>query len=146
MSVHLFGNSPSPAVTTICLRQCVPDNKNCDPRVSKFVNKNFYVDDGLISYPTEDEALQIIQKTRTTLKEEGNLRFHKFASNSALIMDHLPVGDRATGLVDVNLDLNPTPFQRTLGLTGNLQSDTFTYQLIPKVRDFSPTKRKFFHP
>ena len=57
-------------------------------------------------------------------------------------MDHLPVGDRATGLVDVNLDLNPTPFQRTLGLTGNLQSDTFTYQLMPKVRDLSPTKRE----
>lgn len=56
-----------------CLRQCVQNNKNCDSRVSEFVNRNFYVDNGLFSYPTDDEALEMLQKTQTTLIERGNL-------------------------------------------------------------------------
>lgn len=61
MCIHLFGNSPFPAVATYCLGQCVQDN-NCGPRVHKFVKRNFYVDDGLISYSTEDEAPEIFTK------------------------------------------------------------------------------------
>ena len=45
----------------------------------------------------------------------------------------------------MNLDLIPTPFQRTLVLKCNLKSDTFTYQLMPKARDLSPTKRDFLN-
>ncbi|XP_062579354.1 uncharacterized protein LOC134241304 [Saccostrea cucullata] len=140
MCVHLFGNSPSPAVATYCLRQCVKI-KECDPRVREFVNRNFYVDDGLASYPTEDEALEILKKTQTTLKEEGNLRFHKFASNSSYIMDVLPPGDRAKDLSDVDLHLNAAPLQRSLGLMWNVMSDAFTYQFVPRVRDPPLTKR-----
>ncbi|XP_062600197.1 uncharacterized protein LOC134261817 [Saccostrea cucullata] len=140
MCVNLFGNSPSPAVATYCLRQCVKI-KECDPRVREFVNRNFYVDDGLASYQTKNEALEILQKTQTTHKEEGNLRFHKFASNSSYIMDVLPPGDRAKDLSDVNLHLNAAPLQRSLGLMWNVMSDAFTYQFVPRVRDPPLTKR-----
>ena len=54
---------------------------------SEYVNRNSYVDDGLNSYPTEDEALEIFQKTQTIPKEEGNVRFLEFASNSAFVME-----------------------------------------------------------
>lgn len=57
MCVHLFGYSPSQAVSTYCLRRCVQEKKESDPRVYEFVNRNVYVDDGLISY-AEDEALK----------------------------------------------------------------------------------------
>lgn len=68
--VHLLGNSPSPAVGACCLRQCVQVNKNCDSRVSEFVNRNIYVDDDLISYPTEDKELKILQKHNLHLKKK----------------------------------------------------------------------------
>ena len=69
--VHLLGNSPSPAVAACCIRQCVQVNKNCDSRVSEFVNRNIYVDGGLIFYPTEDKALiKILQKHNLHLKKK----------------------------------------------------------------------------
>ena len=88
----------------------------------KFVKRHFYEDDCRISYPTEGEALDILQKMQTTLKEGGNLIFQKFASKNAFVMDHLPIEDRAKNLIDVNLDLNPAPFQRTPGLPVKLSA------------------------
>ena len=94
-----------------------------------FVNRNFYVDDGLASFPTEEEALDMLLRTQTVLKREGRLRFHKFASNSQQVMDALPTEDRAKDLGDNNLDLNPAPVQRS---RVDLQSDAFSYQFKPK--------------
>ena len=42
MCVHVFGNSPSPAVATYGLRKTV---QNSQEDVKEFVRKNFYVDD-----------------------------------------------------------------------------------------------------
>lgn len=53
MRVHVFGNTPSPAVDTYGLREAV---KNGDKDVREFVERNFYVDNGLISVSTADEA------------------------------------------------------------------------------------------
>lgn len=52
MRVHVFGNSPSPAVATLGLRKAAETavTKNGD-HVTKFVRDNFYVDDGLTSCP-----------------------------------------------------------------------------------------------
>lgn len=55
-------------------------------------------------------------------------------------MDKFPQEDRTKDLVDVNLDFNQIPLQRSLGLAWNLKSDMFTFQFVPKVEDFSPTK------
>ena len=49
MTVHLFGNGPSPAVATYGLRRTVDDGGEHDPGVKEFVQRNFYVDDGLVS-------------------------------------------------------------------------------------------------
>ena len=138
MCVHIFGNAPSPAVATYCLRKCV-QGSDVEPDVFDFVNRNFYVDDGLASFPTEEEALDMLLRTQTVLKQEGKLRFHKFASNSQQVMDALPPEDRAKDLGDINLDLNSAPVQRSLGLAWNLQSDAFSYQFKPK--DVALTKR-----
>lgn len=46
MTVHVFGNGPSPSVATFGLRQSV---STADPEVQHFVSRNLYVDDGLMS-------------------------------------------------------------------------------------------------
>lgn len=53
MAVHVFGNRPSPAVATYGIRRCVAHS---DPDVIDFVSNNFYVDDGLLSCPSEEVA------------------------------------------------------------------------------------------
>jgi hypothetical protein len=62
MCVHVFGNRPSPAVATYGLRHCVKDQA-CDESVKQFVTRNFYVDDGLASFPTVNESVNTLRKT-----------------------------------------------------------------------------------
>ena len=45
MTKHVFGNSPFPAVAIYGLRKC---SEFADPNVKDFVQRHFYVDDGLI--------------------------------------------------------------------------------------------------
>ena len=83
MCVHVFGNAPSPAVATYGLRRCVENQENdCGAAVREFVRRNFYVDDGLGSFSTPSECVEVLKKTQETLAREGNLRLHKIASNS----------------------------------------------------------------
>ena len=71
MKRHVFGNSASPAVATLGLRRTV---RNADEDVQQFVCRNFYVDDGLLSVDTVEEAVNLLSKTQKILKEEGNIR------------------------------------------------------------------------
>lgn len=64
MTVHVFGNRPSPAVATYGLREAV---KNSEEDIREFVNKHFYVDDALTSLPTADMAVSLLKRTRETL-------------------------------------------------------------------------------
>ncbi|XP_073772958.1 uncharacterized protein [Danio rerio] len=86
MRVHVFGNSPSPAVAIYCLRQSVKDG---DPDVRSFVNRDFYVDDGLKSLPTEKAAIDLLKNTQRILAG-SNLRLHKIASNSTEVLKAFP--------------------------------------------------------
>ncbi len=40
------------------------------------MERHFYVDDGLVSVPSEAEAIDLLQRTQVSLAET-NLRFHK---------------------------------------------------------------------
>ena len=73
MTVHLFGNSPSPAVATYGLRRTVDDGEEHDPGVEEFVQRNFYVDDGSVSKPTAEEVVTLVSKTQAALTS-ANLR------------------------------------------------------------------------
>ena len=81
MRVHVFGNSPSPAVATYGLRKCVEKELDSS-EVKMFVEHDFYVDDGLTSSPTVEQAMDLMQKTQYILQQNGNLHLHKIASNS----------------------------------------------------------------
>ncbi|KAI4824172.1 hypothetical protein KUCAC02_012708 [Chaenocephalus aceratus] len=48
MRVHVFGNSPSPAVANYALRKASKDQEGSDFQSKHLVERHFYVDDGLI--------------------------------------------------------------------------------------------------
>lgn len=138
MRVHVFGNSPSPAVAVYCLRKAAcakEDDYGCD--VVDFVRRNFYVDDGLISLSTPDEAVSLLKRTQAALREGGNLRLHKVASNDKHVMDAFPFEDRSKDFKDIDLSVDKLPMQRSLGLNWELESDSFTYRLSKEERPFS---------
>jgi hypothetical protein len=107
--------------------------------VTNFVTNDFYVDDGLTSCPTADEAIKVMKDTQEALKKYGNLRLHKFASNSFEVMSAFPSSDLATNLKDLDLEANTKPLQRSLGLIWDFNTDRFLFQLSP---DNKPVTRR----
>ena len=99
MNVHVFGNSPSPAVAAYQLRKAV---ENAEKDVQDFIYKNFYVDDGLVSCRTSEEAVDLLNRTQSVLYTNGKLRLHKFASNNRNVLDSLPQNDLAKDLCNID--------------------------------------------
>lgn len=65
MTVHVFGNRPSPAVATYGLRRAaLMAESTFGKYVTDFVVNNFYVDDGLVSVPAPSEAIDLIRGRR----------------------------------------------------------------------------------
>lgn len=87
MTVHLFGNGPSPAVATY--GRTVKDGEELDPAVKEFVKRNFCLDDGLVSRPTAIETIKLMRDTQATLAT-ANLRLHKVVLNAVPVMQAFP--------------------------------------------------------
>lgn len=93
--VHVFGNSPSPAVAIYVLRRASAYEYGSDTK--QFVERDFYINEGLLSIPTAAGAIELLAQTQEMLAT-SNLRLHKFAPNSKELMDAFPIEDRAKGL------------------------------------------------
>ena len=61
MRVHVFGNSPSPAVAIYGLHKT---GQLADSDVQNFVQRNFYVDDGLISLENSTDTVDLLTRTQ----------------------------------------------------------------------------------
>ena len=137
MNVHLFGNGPSPAVATYGLKKTASDaEEKFGETAAKFVYRNFYVDDGVTSLPTADQAIELVTTTQKMLAE-ANLRLHKVISNSVEVMEAFPNEDRGKDLRDLDLRCDPLPPQRSLGVYWNLEKDAFTYKVDPADKPFT---------
>ncbi|VDI41660.1 Hypothetical predicted protein, partial [Mytilus galloprovincialis] len=134
MTVHVFENSPSPAVATYGLRKC---SNLAEPDVRDFIQRHFYVDDGLISLDSSQDMIDLLTRTQKTLLEEGNIRLHKFASNSDEVMSALPHEDLAQDLKSIDFDSDSVPLQRSLGLYWDLATDCFTYRISEESKPFT---------
>lgn len=76
MKVHVFGNSPSPAVAIYCMRRAAAEGEREHGADAKqFVLRHFYVDDGLASAPTPEEAIDILTRSQKMLAD-SNLKLH----------------------------------------------------------------------
>lgn len=134
MTVHVFGNSPSPSVATYGLRKSVESSSE---DVKELINNNFYVDDGLLSCNSEEEAISLVLRTKDALNEEGKLRLHKFASNSRTLLDSFPLEDLDKNLKDIDLGTASLPLQRSLGLLWDTNSDVFLFKVSEEQKPFT---------
>lgn len=136
MRVHVFGNSPSPSVAIYGLRRAIQegaDQHGAD--TVQFVERHFYVDDGLISLPTDADAISLLRRTQASLSE-SNLRLHKFASNSDAVLQAFAPEDRAV-LKSLDFSGDATPVQRSLGLLWETTTDTFTFAISEEKKPFT---------
>lgn len=137
MRVHVFGNSPSPAVATYGLRRAALHGEDEFGHAAKeFIHRQFYVDDGLISLPSAPEAIDILKAARDMLAV-SNLRLHKIASNCLAVMQAFPSSEYANDLKGLDLSIDPPPVQHSLGLNWNLSNDMFTFRVATTERPFT---------
>ena len=98
MTVHLFGNAPSPAIATFGLRHTADDGEEkYGKETSQFVHRNFYVGDGLSSRPTANGAVNLVRNAQAMLATV-NIRLHKVFSNEVALMEAFPAEDRAKSI------------------------------------------------
>ncbi|VDI23532.1 Hypothetical predicted protein [Mytilus galloprovincialis] len=116
MAVHVFGNSPSPAVATFGLRKTAEmAESKYGSDVVTYVNNNFYVDDALSSHSNSDKAVDLLKRTQSALKEFGNLRLHKISSNSNEVLAAFEKDDLSEDLKNLDFSDDCLPVQRSLG-------------------------------
>ena len=115
MRVHVFGNTPSPAVATYGFRLTV---EGAEESVKRYVCRDFYVDDGLSSVPTSEEAV---------LMDEGKIRLHKISSNSVDVMEAFSADDLEKNIRSIQICSEELPVQQSLGLAWDLNYDTLTF-------------------
>lgn len=135
MTVHVFGNSSSPAVASYGLRRSV---EHSDSDIKDFVCRNFYVDDGLVSKSSPAEVIDLIQRTQTDLASSG-LHLHKIASSSVEVLRGFDVADLAKDMKSLEFESDTLPVQRSLGVSWSLEQDCFGFKVDNSDRPF--TKR-----
>ena len=134
MNVHLFGAVSSPSCAIYGLQQLARDYDDIYPDATSFILNNFYVDDGLISVPTAEDAIQLM-KDATCLAAKGNLLLHKFLSNDPLVAESL--GCEAQMSKDLNSDKDMVT--RALGLCWDVSADSFHF--TDKIAEKPVTRR-----
>ena len=133
MQVHLFGATSSPSWANYGLRKIATlYESEFGSKASSFILRNFYVDDGLISVSSEEEAIDLICKTKQ-LCLKGGLELHKFVSNSSVVMSSLHSESE-----QVPIDLpGSDSIERALGVTWCVQSDTFQFRIVVPQKPFT---------
>ena len=128
MCVHIFGARSSPNCAKYGLNRLATDYGENYPLAKEFIQRNFYVDDGLCSVNTSDEAIELLSQTRSLCKN-GNLHVHKLLSNQTQVLEAFPQED--TNLKpQANIQLLDST-ERALGMLWALDSDSFTYKYQP---------------
>ncbi|KAL6479012.1 hypothetical protein MHYP_G00124450 [Metynnis hypsauchen] len=128
MAVHLFGAALSPGCANFGLKYLARQHKADYPSASAFIEKNFYVDDGLTSVPSIEAATKLITESQKLCKR-GGLRLHKFVSNKKEVLDIVDASERATTAEPLDLSLNQRPAGRTLGIQWSIENDTFSFDV-----------------
>ena len=131
---HIFGCVSSPAVSTCGLKFCAEQLPDGD-EAKDYLDKNFYVDDGLHSTNSAVSAIEVLSKTMSLLKTY-NMKLHKVISNSQEVLDAFPGAVRATAITTLPSEGGNTA---ALGVQWNTKNDNFL--LIPNLPSRPFTKR-----
>ena len=134
MTVHLFGAVSSPGCSNFALKTAADDfEEECGNEAAEFVRHDFYVDDGLKSVPSVDQAIDLIKSTKTLCKK-GGFNLHKFISNRKEVIEAVPVEQRAKEIKELDMTKDLLPLERALGVQWFVESDEFHFKAELKDR------------
>ncbi|KAJ8375829.1 hypothetical protein SKAU_G00064090 [Synaphobranchus kaupii] len=132
MKVHLFGAASSPGCANYGLKHIAAEGRgDFSEDTIKFINKNFYIDDGLSSVASKGQAIQLVKEARE-LCSTGKLRLHKFISNSNEVLATIPKEECAEAAKDLDMALGELHMERALGVQWCIASDEFQFRVVVK--------------
>jgi hypothetical protein len=100
------------------------DNEAKFPLAAKVVRESFYVDDGLPSVQTKQEAI-LLQRQLQDLFATGGFKLHKWDSNSTEVLNSIPQEIRSSQ--NTSKLGNSDNFVKTLGIEYNSNQDYFQF-------------------
>ena len=127
MTKHIFGASSSPGCAKFGLLKIAQDYAPAKSLAQWFIEHCFYVDDGLYSCDTVEEAASLLQDT-SSICGLGNLKLHKIMSNSPKVLEIFPDHELSHS---VTLFEGGAPFmERALGVEWAPASDSFSFSSV----------------
>ena len=135
---HIFGAKCSPTCSNYALRRTAQDNKDSFRLEAEVVERNFYVDDLFKSVPSLLEACNL-QAGLVKLLSLGGFNLTKWISNDKDFLKAVPEEERAQSVRSI-VDGDTLPTERALGVTWDVQNDTFIFKMKP--RGLADTRRK----
>ena len=142
MTAHVFGGSKSLSCSNFALRKTTMDNEELYGKdIATILERNFYADDMLKSFPTAKEAITVIRQVKY-LRSNGGFNLTKFISNNTTVLKSIPDDSQRTAIKDEELALGCLPEDKALGVKWNTEKDTleFTIKLMEK-----PSTRSGLH-
>ena len=116
MTVHLFGAVSSSGCTNFVLKMTADDFEGeYGSDAGDFVRHDFYVDVGLKSAPSMEQAITLIENTKTLCKK-GGFNLHKFISNRREVIEAMPVEQRAKEIKELDKTKDLLRIERALGV------------------------------
>ena len=107
-----------------------------DNEVIDTVLKNFYVDDCLKSVQSNEVASKL-RADLCVLLSRGGFRLTKWLCNKRKVLRTIPTTDRTSSILDLDLNSCVLPIEITLGVECNMDTDMFTYKMVPKDKSFT---------
>jgi len=120
MNVQIFGSICSPSICSHILRLTAQSGGKEANIVYHQVVDHFYVDNWLVSFDNENQAILFAGIVSDVLKE-GGFELAQWGSSSKEVLLSLP----GKPVSEVQLDLEGLPTKRTLGLKLNYATDSF---------------------
>ena len=132
----VFGEVSAPSRANYAMRRNADENGDL-PLGVKAVYKHFYMDDGLPSTNSREEAIEM-RKQMTQLLRRGGIHLHKWLTNDPEVLATIPEQDRSPRFLE--LSENKSPTDKELGVVWDAEEDVLKFTGLQG--DAGTTKRK----
>ena len=133
----VFREVSAPSRANYTMRRNADENGEDLPLGVKAVYKHVYMDDGLPSTDSREEAIEM-RKQMTELLRRGGFHLHKWLINDPDVLATIPEQDRSPRFLELGEDKLPT--DKTLGVICDAQEDMLRFAGLKG--DLGTTKRK----
>ncbi|XP_006824657.1 uncharacterized protein LOC102809473 [Saccoglossus kowalevskii] len=139
MRVHLFGATSSSGVANFALRLTADlFEAECGKLGADFVCRNFYVDDGIKSVTTAQQAIQLFKESTSLCGKEG-FKLNNLLSTNKEVLTAIPPEYRAKDIQSFNFLNEELSISRTLGVTWCVENDMLRFCI--ELKDNPLTRR-----